>query len=63
MASLVGAGGELRATVQIARKATGRVETVEIVSRTTPEQHAQIMRDEKMKAFLGIKENDDGNNA
>jgi hypothetical protein len=59
----MGSTGELRATVQITRKATGKVETVDLVSRTTPEQHDQIMRDEKMKNFLGIKENDDGSNA
>lgn len=63
MSALKGNGGELRATIQIKRKATGKVETVELVSRTTPEQHEQIMRDEELKKFLGIKESDDGNHA
>lgn len=52
MSELKGSGGELRAVVQITRKATGKTETVELVARTTPEQH------EAMKDFLGVK--DDG---
>jgi hypothetical protein len=40
---LKGPGGELHATVQIKRKTTGKVETYELVARTTPEQHARIM--------------------
>jgi hypothetical protein len=43
MSNLSGQGGELRATVHITRKATGKVETYELVGRTTPEQHEQIM--------------------
>ena len=43
MSELSGIGGELRATVHITRKDTGRVETYEVVAKTTPEQHAQIM--------------------
>ena len=60
MSALKGQGGELRATVQITRKATGKVETVELVSRTTPEQHAQIMQNEELRKALGIKESADG---
>lgn len=39
-------------TLQITRKATGKTETVELVSHTTPEQHAQIMKE--------LKGSDDG---
>ena len=42
MSELSGTGGELRATVHITRAETGKVETYEVVGRTTPEQHAQI---------------------
>lgn len=35
--------GELRATIHVTRKATGKVETYELTARTTPEQHARIM--------------------
>jgi hypothetical protein len=35
--------GEVRATVQVRRAATGLVETYELVGNTTPEQHAAIM--------------------
>lgn len=45
MSDLKGQGGELRATIHITRKATGITETVELVGRTTPEQHEQIMAD------------------
>lgn len=44
MSELSGAGGELRATVHITRGDTGAVETYEVVGRTTPEQHEQIMK-------------------
>lgn len=40
MSDLKAVGGELRATIHITRKATGKVETYELVGRTTPEQHA-----------------------
>ena len=43
MSEIKGTGGELRGTLHIKRKATGKVDTVEIVARTTPEQHAQII--------------------
>ena len=43
MNELSGKGGELRATVTITRKATGVVETYELVGQTTPEEHAQIV--------------------
>ncbi len=42
---LSGTGGEVRMTVHITRKATGKTETVELVGRTTPEQHGQIMNE------------------
>lgn len=51
--NLTGQTGELRMTLQITRKATGKTETVELVSHTTPEQHEQI------KDILGV--NDGGN--
>ena len=43
MSEIKGNGGELRGTLHIKRKATGKVDTVEFVARTTPEQHAQIV--------------------
>ena len=45
MTNLTGQGGELRATVHVTRKETGKVETYEIVGNTTPEQHEQISKD------------------
>jgi len=42
MSNLGGAAGELRGTVTITRKATGAVETYQIVGRVTPEQAKQI---------------------
>lgn len=63
MSELKGNGGEFRAIVHITRKATGKVETIELVGRTTQEEHDQIMRDEALKKLLGIKENDDGSHA
>ena len=75
MSELKSRGGELRATVHITRKATGKVETVELVARTTPEQHEQIMGDARHNHIHGAsgtmlgqgagmnnqpKENDDG---
>ena len=41
--ALSGNGGELRATVTVTRKATGAVETYELVGQTTPEEHARIV--------------------
>ena len=43
MDDLKGRGGELRATIQVKRAATGKVDTFDLVARTTPEQHEQIM--------------------
>ena len=43
MSEIKGPGGELRATIHITRKETGKVETYELVGRTSPEQHAEIM--------------------
>lgn len=43
MSDLKGAGGEFRATIHITRAATGKVETYELVGRTTPEQHEKIV--------------------
>jgi len=42
MTQLAGAAGELRGTVTITRKATGAVETYEIVGRVSPEQAKQL---------------------
>jgi len=44
MTEIKGQMGELRATVHITRKATGEVETFELVGGTTPEQHVAIMK-------------------
>lgn len=38
-----GQTGELHAVIHITRKETGKVETYELVGRTTPEQHARIV--------------------
>lgn len=53
MSELTGQGGELRATIQVTRKATGKVETYELVGRTTLEQHEQIMAQAKPKRVHG----------
>lgn len=42
MSSIASSGGELRGTVTITRKATGAVETYQIVGRVTPEQAKEI---------------------
>jgi hypothetical protein len=70
MSEIKGNGGELRGTLHIKRKATGKVDTVEFVARTTPEQHAQIVHG-AAGAIVGPgsgvnnqpKENDDGGDA
>ena len=38
MSDLKGQPGELRMTIQITRKATGKTETVELVGKVTPEE-------------------------
>ena len=43
MNEMVGQAGELRATVQVTRKATGKVEEYELVGRLSAEQHEQLM--------------------
>lgn len=43
MSDIQGPRGELRATLHITRKATGKTETVEIVGHTDPEQHAAFV--------------------
>lgn len=55
MSDLKGQTGELRATIQVTRKATGKVETFELVGRTTPAQHEQMIQELN-------KEDDDGRN-
>jgi hypothetical protein len=42
MTDIKAGSGELRATIQITRKATGKVETFELVGTATPEQFAEI---------------------
>jgi hypothetical protein len=42
MINLQGQPGELRFTVQITRKDTGKVEEVELVGRITPEQFEEL---------------------
>ena len=46
MNELSGKGGELRATVTVTRKATGAVETYELVGQTTPEEHAELTQED-----------------
>jgi hypothetical protein len=43
MSELGGQGGELRAVVEIKRKATGLVEKYELIGRVTPEQEEEIL--------------------
>jgi hypothetical protein len=46
MAEIQGALGELRMTVQITRKETGKVEEVELTSRITdPQTHEQLLKE------------------
>lgn len=45
--------GEMRATIQITRKATGKVETYEIIGHPDPEKLQEILNSRK-------KEHDDG---
>ena len=54
MSDLKGQIGELRATITIKRKATGKVDTYELVGRTVSEQ---AQTEEKPS----VKENDHGN--
>lgn len=42
MNDIAGKPGELRMTVSITRKATGEVETYELVGHATPEQDEQL---------------------
>lgn len=43
MSELQGTPGELRATISITRKATGKVETYELVGHVTAEQEQQLL--------------------
>ncbi len=43
MSELRAQSGELRATIHVTRKATGKVETYELIGAATPEQAAAIM--------------------
>lgn len=47
MSDLKGQPGELRATIQIKRKATGKVETYEIVGHSDPVKLAEILAAER----------------
>jgi hypothetical protein len=49
MNEMVGQAGELRATVQVTRKATGKVEEYEMVGYLSPEQHEQLMSEFNQK--------------
>ena len=42
MSELKGQPGELRATIHITRKATGKVETYELVGQVSPEDDAAV---------------------
>lgn len=44
MAELTGQGGELRATIRVTRKATGKVEEYTLTGRCSPEQFQRIER-------------------
>lgn len=43
MSELNGQPGELRITLTVTRKETGKVETFDLVGQATPEQYAAIM--------------------
>lgn len=43
MSDLQGTPGELRATISITRKASGKVETYELVGHVTAEQEQQLL--------------------
>lgn len=47
MSELKGPGGELRATVHVTRKKTGKVETYYLVGHASPEEHAVILEEIK----------------
>lgn len=47
MNELKGVPGELRATIHITRKATGKVETVELVGHADPEKLKEILKNER----------------
>lgn len=47
--NLAGQPGELRMTIEIKRKETGKVETVELVGHADPEKLKQIIEAEKAK--------------
>lgn len=50
MSSLVGQVGKLSMTIQVKRKATGKVEEYKLESTTTPEQHkamVELLKQEK----------------
>jgi len=47
MSELIAQPGELRFTVTIKRKATGKIETFEMVGHADPEQLKQILEEEQ----------------
>ena len=53
MSKLTAIPGELRATIQITRKATGKVETFEIVGHPDPEKLAQIVAEARRNRVHG----------
>lgn len=60
--NLTGSTGELRATIHITRKATGKVETVELISAIDVQDAEKVRR---MVAEINAqpKEHDNGRNA
>jgi hypothetical protein len=46
MSDLQGAPGELRITLQVTRKATGKTETIELVGHSDPDKLAEIIAKE-----------------
>lgn len=56
MSDLKGQGGELRCTVTVTRKATGKVETYDVVSTITEEQAQEL-------GLVETKEKDNGRNS
>lgn len=51
--NIQGKQGELRATVQVTRKATGKIETYELIGHTDPEQLALLLAEARKNRVHG----------
>lgn len=59
MADLKGVPGELRATIQIKRIATGKVETYELVGHADPKTLQEILQRDRDRKVAGDNLNDE----